>query len=107
MSWLFGPSLLGLARWSWICAVVAALTVLALCLRAAETADDQSNQQLGAANQRAEDLQVTLDRTEDAHAARTAIRNPGDPARYEQCLRTARTTANCQRFMPAVAADRR
>jgi hypothetical protein len=107
VKWLIGPSLFGVARWTWLCAVVAALTALALCLRAAETADDRSNQQFGAANQHADDLQVTLDRTEDAHAPRTAIRNPGDPARYEQCLRTARTPTNCQRFMPVIAADQR
>lgn len=95
------------ARWWQVLAVLAAATALALWLGAAERADDRANRQIGAAGQRAQDLQVTLERTEEADAARNEVRDPGGDARHKQCMRTARTPANCQRFLPRGAADQR
>jgi len=68
-----------------------------------EAQDDKHNQDIGATVQREADLRATLERTETANEARREIEQDGpvgDRARYEQCLRTARTPTNCQRLLP-------
>lgn len=102
MELLGAKSLFGLARGWIILAGLLALGALAVWLTQSEAADDRHNQDLGAAVQRSEDLQTTLERTETANAARTQINDPDSSARYDQCLRTARTPANCQRFVPGL-----
>lgn len=107
MDWLGKATFLGIARGALLAGSLAALLGLWIWLRATENADDRSNQDLGAAAQRADDLKTTLERTEKANAARNEVRDPVGRARYDQCLRTARTPANCQRFLPGGAADQR
>lgn len=68
--------------------------------RLVETAKDA-----GAAKVTADNLEETIKRVEKANEARTEIRDGVGDARYNQCLRTARTPANCQRFMPERPAD--
>lgn len=99
MTWL-ATRFLGLARGWWLliaAAAIAALVAFALGAfdRVLETATEA-----GAAIQRAEDLTETIQRTETGNAAREEIRTDADGARYAQCLRTARTPANCERFLP-------
>ena len=91
---------LGLARGIWLLIILAALalayfTATSWFENAIDTAADR-----GAATQREGDLRETLNRTEEAHAARDEVRDPNGSAAYGQCLRTARTPANCQRFLP-------
>lgn len=94
---------LGLARWAWLLIVVAAVAGLIWWLNAAEKADDKANQDIGAAVQREGDLRETIERTEQGNEARTEIEadvsRGGGSVLYEQCLRTARTPANCERFL--------
>lgn len=55
----------------------------------------------GAATQRSTDLETTLERTKEANHAREEIRSGTGSARYDECLRSAGSTAaNCQRFLP-------
>jgi hypothetical protein len=80
-----------------------ALLLLAYCAHRAEKADDQRNQEIGATVQREGDLRETITRTEKANEAREEIRQvgpTGNRLRYDQCLRTARTPTNCERFLP-------
>lgn len=94
-------------------AVLVALAVLVAVLwwRNAEQADDQRNQDIGAAAERETALTETLTRTEQANEARNTIeqdlqRDDGRScAVYRQCLRTARTPGNCERFLPERQAD--
>lgn len=65
----------------------------------------------GKQEQREETLTTIIERTETANEVREAISNEvragsGDEL-YAQCLRTARTPANCQRFLPGVQAPDR
>lgn len=93
-----------------ILGAAALIGVLWLWLDHREKADDRNNQEIGAAVQREGDLRETLERTETANEAREEIERPGDAGdrlRYDQCLRTARTPANCQRFLPGGQADQR
>ena len=57
----------------------------------------------GAQAQRETDLVETIQRTEQANAEREVIqaevRNGRGAALYAQCVRTARTPANCERFL--------
>lgn len=78
--------------------VVAALA-LWLWIGRADEADDRNNQAIGATVQREADMTQTIERVEKANAARedTIV---GSVEFYYQCLRTARTPDNCQRFLP-------
>lgn len=107
VAWLTTKSLFGIAR-GWLLLVLLLVAVaLVLLVREAEQADDRRNQDIGAAVQREGDLRETLQRTETAHAARNDIGDDRGTARYDQCLRTARTPENCQRFLPGGGADQR
>jgi hypothetical protein len=107
---ILAAPLLGIARWVWLAGAVVALVGVVLWLNAREKADDRANQELGATVQRETDLRKTIERTETANEAREEIARPdaaGDRLRYDQCLRTARTPANCQRFLPGGQTDQR
>lgn len=101
-AWLTAKKL-GIAHGLWVLIALAALVGVAIWLGARETADDKANQNIGAAIQREGDQAETIKRTEQGNAAREEIRAPGDAgdrARYDQCLWSARTPANCVRFLP-------
>lgn len=103
MGW-FAIKALGLPRYLWIVIAVVAVVTLGLWLAAIEKADDKSNQQIGRTEERLETTTEVLERTEQGNATRTEIerdvvRGSGDVL-YQQCLRTARTPANCERFLP-------
>jgi len=86
-----------------ILGVAALLGALWFWIDAREEADDQRNQEIGATVQREGDLRETIARTEKANEAREEIRQvgpTGNRLRYDQCLRTARTPTNCERFLP-------
>lgn len=96
-------NLLGIPRGIWL-----ALALAAACGGVAYWLDARQDaaREQGAAQQREADLRETLERTENANKARDDVRS-NDAARHAQCLRTARTPANCERFMPGVQADQR
>lgn len=96
-AWL-GTKALGLHRWIWLLALLAAIAGGILWLQAREEADDTANQEIGAKVQREGDLRKTIERAETANEARDDISRNRDNARYDQCLRTARTPANCERL---------
>lgn len=55
----------------------------------------------GRAEQRADDLQETINRVKEAQDAREEIRSGVGSARYDECVRSAGATAeNCKRFLP-------
>jgi hypothetical protein len=111
-AWL-GTKAFGLARGWWVLIALAALGGAILWLNAREEADDRANQDIGAAVQREADLRETIERTEQANDTRTEVREAlaRDDGRsravYDQCLRTARTPANCERFLPSGEAAER
>ena len=101
MIWaFFAKELLGLARGWWL--LIIATVIAALVLIANHWLDGliETATATGAVAQREGDLRETIQRTETAHAARDEVRDLHSPAAYDQCLRTARTPANCQRFLP-------
>jgi hypothetical protein len=104
MKWMAGK-LFGIQKGWFVFAAACALMAAGAWIIAAENADDKNNQDLGAAAQRADDLHTTLNRTETANAARAEINDSRSDARYHQCLRTARTPANCERFVPGSQTD--
>lgn len=102
-AWL-GKSFLGLTRGWWILIAIGALGLAyaALNLWIDKTIDTAKD--AGATEQREGDLRETLNRTEQGNEARNEIRDDVGTARYDQCLRTARTPANCERFLPKLQA---
>ena len=102
MLW-FTAKMLGIPRYIWIIGAAVLLYVGYLILVAQENADDKHNQQVGATVERAQQQSETLDAVENANEAREKIAAPGpagDRRRYDQCLRTARTSTLCARFLP-------
>jgi len=97
MAWL-GTKALGLQRWVWVVVLLLATVGAYVWLTQAEEADDKANQEIGAKVQREGDLRETIKRAEKANEARDDISRDRDNARYEQCLHTARTPANCERL---------
>ena len=89
---------------------VVALAAVYLWLSAREEADDRANQTIGVQQERGEVAQAAIETVRKANDARDEISQAGpagDTVRYEQCLRTARTPSNCQRFLPERTADQR
>jgi hypothetical protein len=92
--------------WQLYAALGAALALLAAWAwhnsQVADAASDGAER--GAQQQREADLTETIDRTEQANETRQVIqgevRAGNGRVLYDQCLRTARTPANCQRFLP-------
>lgn len=85
----------------------ALLAIGALVLRHRAAIDDAASdgRTEGAQMQHEADLRETIKRVEQANDTRqtieTEVRSGGGPDAYAQCLRTARTPENCQRFMPS------
>lgn len=85
---------------AWAAVVVLAIALAALWL----WQHDEKQRERGAQVQRETDLRETINRTEQGNAARNEIhealnRDDGRSAAvYDQCMRTARTPANCQRY---------
>ena len=68
---------------------------------------DAGNVEKGKAEQTVENLEETVNRVDQANEARDTIRVDNGNARFDQCMRTARTPANCQRFLPSGEAPKR
>ena len=92
-AWL-GTKALGLHRWIWLLALLAAISGGILWLQAREEADDKANQEIGAKVQREGDLRKTIERAETANEAAENIKRDPD-ARRDGCLRHSRTPENC------------
>ncbi len=92
-AWL-GAKALGLHRWIWLLALLAAIAGGILWLQAREEADDKANQEIGAKVQREGDLRKTIERAETANEAAENIKRDPD-ARRDGCLRHSRTPENC------------
>lgn len=100
------PWLAGLP-WKWIGIGVAALLLVITAWRFIDRAFDETAEK-GRVEERAENAEQIIENVKDADDAREEIKRPGpvgDRVRYDQCLRTARTPANCERFLPEREAD--
>lgn len=75
---------------------------LALYLWAMSHHDEtvQTAVQQGREAQQRDDALETLNTVKEANDARSAVNDAGSRARYDECLRSARNPANCQRFLP-------
>lgn len=75
--------------------VIAGVTALHVVDTLTETAE-----QKGAVTERAEAQADIIKNVEKANEARTDVRDPRSRAAYDECMRSARNPANCQRFLP-------
>lgn len=89
----------GVARGLWFLLI---LVVLCLVFVFIERGDDKTNREIGAVAEREKAATETISRIEEGNKAREEIRSPGtigDARRYSECLQSARTPENCQRFL--------
>ncbi|QIG80004.1 hypothetical protein [Stakelama tenebrarum] len=102
MSWLAAKGALGLARGAWI-AIVAALIAAAVLIAAAwfDSALDRAAD-AGATEAARAGGQKTLEQLGKANDAEDDLRRGGERSaeRYAECMRWARTPANCERYRP-------
>lgn len=99
-AWLAKRSL-GLARGLWVVIAIVALIGGWTWWRSSEA---EKNREAGALNERNTQLERTITRAGTAKETRDAIERDidagGSDELYAQCMRSARTPANCQRFLP-------
>ncbi|OJW73016.1 MAG: hypothetical protein BGO57_13135 [Sphingomonadales bacterium 63-6] len=99
ISWL-GMKFLGLARLYWLLILAALIAAAVLIANTFLSQTISTAKSAGASELQEANLTETINRTEQGNAARDEIRHDGGTARYDECLRTARTPKNCQRFLP-------
>jgi FtsZ-interacting cell division protein ZipA len=108
MGWL-ALKAFGLPRWLWVVLGVVAIVALWIIVwTRMENADDERNQEIGATVEREKSLEKTVERVKEANDVREEINRNDDAGaelRYRQCLRSARTPTNCERFLPQRPAD--
>ncbi len=105
IGWLTAKSLLGAPRWLFAIAALAALGWALAALVGAINHHDAAQRKAGVIQEQAHSMGETIKRTEQGNAAREEIRRPDSSAKYDQCLRSARNPANCQRFVPERSPD--
>lgn len=98
----------------WVIAGVVLAVILTIVLfSCAEREDDRNNQQIGATAEREKNTTEVLQRTETANEVREQttrylrIDDGRSDVAYRQCLRSARTPANCERLLPDRQAPQR
>lgn len=90
----------------WAMGAVALLLLVFLLLSKEEQKDDRRNQEIGVAKERQEVQEKVIERVEKANEVR-ATATPGSDVLYRECMRSARTPASCQRFLPSGQGDQR
>jgi hypothetical protein len=116
MGFFTAASFLGAPRWMWmiIGVLVAGALAFVAYTRLIDKQDDiaKDNQEVGAAVQREEDLQETIERVETGNETRNEVAAEAaagrGPLLYRQCLSSNRgAPENCERFLPDRPADKR
>ena len=100
IAWLAARSLLGAPRWLLGAVLLAALAWAGAALVGELNHHEKAQREAGAIEERAAAQAETIKQVEKANAVRQEIRDPGSRARYDECLRSARDPAVCQRFLP-------
>lgn len=97
-----GPKVAKLASWA-IVAVLALLMIGAAVWWFNDTVDDarDAGVQTGVVTERAETQAEAIKNVEKANETRAAANDPRSCVAYNECLRSARTTTHCIRFMPS------
>lgn len=98
LAWLTGRAF-GMARWAWVAVAIAVLGAAVGIYTASQRHRDATNREIGAAVESNKNLTETVKKVEKANEIRETVQ-PGDRRFYDECLRTARTPANCERFLP-------
>jgi len=79
--------------------VLLAIVVVGTLTHLIDAGNDQARN-AGAQTERAATTGKVIENVEKTNATRAAARDPGSCVTYNECLRTARTAANCVRYLP-------
>lgn len=96
-----GPKMAKLASWG-ILIALAALLIGGAVWWFSDTVDDahDAGVEQGVTTERVEAQAEVINNVEKANETRAAASDPGSCVAYNECLRSARNTANCVRYMP-------
>jgi len=98
---IVGERFAKLAAWSFLVLLVAALIGAAIWWFT-DTVSDARNDgvKAGVTAERAETQEKALENVQTANETRAAVRDQRSRAAYDECVRSARNPANCERFLP-------
>lgn len=98
---LVGERFAKLASWAFLVLLVAALIGAAIWWFT-DTVDDARSEgvKAGVTAERAEAQGKALENVQTANETRAAVRDQRSRAAYDECVRSARNPANCERFLP-------
>lgn len=96
-----GPKAAKWASWG-VLAVIVALLIGAALLWFNDTVDDAHDEGVkqGVTTERVEAQGKVIENVKTANETRAAVRDERSRAAYDECLRSARNPANCERFVP-------
>lgn len=94
LAWLKANKLIGV-----LIVGIAAFILIGTIFHLIDAATDEARD-AGAVTERAATQADVIQNVEKANEARADVRDPRSCAAYVECLRSARNTANCVRFMP-------
>lgn len=96
----------GLAAWFKANKLIAVVALVLLAIVAVGTvvhlidAGNEQARDAGVQTERAATTGKVIENVEKTNATRAAARDPGSCVAYNECLRSARTAANCVRYLP-------
>lgn len=95
-----------LATWFKANTLIGIVTLVLLAIVAVGTvthlidAGNDASRESGVQTERAATTGKVIENVEKTNATRAAARDPGSCVAYNECLRSARTAANCVRYLP-------
>ena len=82
-----------------IALVLLAVVILGTVTHLIDAGNDEARDS-GVLTERAATTGKVIENVQKTNETRAAARDPGSCVAYRECLRSARTAANCQRYMP-------
>ena len=76
-----------------------AVVILGTVMHLIDAGNDQAHES-GIQTERAATTGKVIENVQKTNATRAAARDPGSCVAYRECLRSARTAANCVRYLP-------
>ena len=94
LAWFKANKLIGI-----VALVLAAIVVIGTLTHLIDAGQEQARD-AGVQTERAATTGKVIENVQTANDTRAAVRDERSRAAYDECVRSARTPANCERFLP-------